>query len=177
MTDLDALRYPVGPMPRIGGAPLEGVERATLLAVLEQTPGRFRALTEGLTEAQLDQQYRPGGWTLRQVVHHVADSHVNSYVRMKLAITEDSPQVKTYDEKLWAELPEARTGPVDMSLSLIEALHRRWVAFLRALTPEQWRRTFVHPDWGVVTIDDAVTLYAWHCRHHAAHVESAAARV
>jgi len=177
MTDLDALRYPIGPMPRIGGAPLEGVERATLLAVLEQTPGRFRALTEGLTEAQLDQRYRPGGWTLRQVVHHVADSHVNSYVRMKLTITEDSPQVKTYDEKLWAELPEARTGPVDMSLSLIEALHRRWVAFLRALTPEQWRRTFVHPDWGVVTIDDAVTLYAWHCRHHAAHVESAAARV
>jgi hypothetical protein len=177
MTDLDTLRYPVGPMPRLGGAPLARVERATLLAVLEQTPGRFRALTEGLTEAQLDQRYRPGGWTLRQVVHHVADSHMNSYVRMKLAITEDAPQVKTYDEKLWAELPEARTGPVDMSLSLIEALHRRWVAFLRALTPEQWRRTFVHPDWGLVTIDDAVTLYAWHCRHHAAHIESAAARV
>jgi hypothetical protein len=177
MTDLEILRYPIGPMPRIGGAPLEGLERARLLAVLEQAPGHFRALTEGLTAVELDQPYRPGGWTLRQVVHHVADSHLNSYVRMKLAITEDSPQVKTYDEKLWAELPEARTGPVDMSLSLIDALHRRWVTFLRALTPEQWRRTFVHPDWGVVTIDDAVTLYAWHCRHHAAHIESAAARV
>ena len=133
-TTPDQLRYPVGRMPRTS-EPLDAATRASHLAILEQTPARFRALVHGLSDHALDHPYRPGGWTIRQVVHHVPDSHLNAYVRMKLAATEDSPHVKTYAEERWAELPEAKTGPVEMSLVLLESLHRRWVAFLRALPP------------------------------------------
>lgn len=169
-TTPDPLRYPVGRMPRTS-EPLDAATRASHLAILEQTPARFRALVHGLSDHALDHPYRPGGWTIRQVVHHVPDSHLNAYVRMKLAATEDSPHVKTYAEERWAELPEARTGPVEMSLVLLESLHRRWVAFLRALPAADWRRTFQHPEWGTVTIDESLVMYSWHCRHHAAHVE------
>jgi hypothetical protein len=172
MDDLDRLRYPVGRMPR-SSAPLDAAERSQHLDVLERLPSRFRSLVSGLSDAQLDTPYRPGGWTIRQVVHHVADSHMNAYIRMKLAATEESPMVKTYEEKLWAELPEAKQAPVALSLALIEALHARWIAFLRALSPQTWRRAFQHPEWGTVTIDESITMYSWHCRHHAAHVEGA----
>src|SRR5215831_3468101 len=132
MTDLDKLRYPVGKF--------------------EQTPARFRTLVSGLNDRQLDTPYRPGGWTIRQVVHHVPDSHMNAYIRCKWAMTEDEPAIKVYEEQLWAELPEARNGNVDMSLALLEALHWRWVAFLRAIPDAAFKRTFRHPEWKRITI-------------------------
>ena len=169
MNDLDHLRYPVGPMPR-SSAPLDARTREEYLGILADLPARVRALTDGLTDAQLDTPYRPGGWTIRQVVHHVPDSHLNAYMRMKLAATEDTPLVKTYEEDRWAELPEARSAPIAMSIDLLDALHRRWVAFLRALPEGEWRKSFSHPQWGIVSIEEALGMYAWHCRHHAEHI-------
>src|SRR6476620_4064587 len=141
--DLERLRYPVGPIPR-NSAPLDAAARAEYIEVLEAAPARIRALVAGLTDAQLDTPYRPGGWTVRQVVHHVPDSHMNAYVRMKLAVTENQPTVKTYEEALWADLPEAKTAPFAMSLDLLDAVHRRWVAFLRALPATEFRKTYSH---------------------------------
>jgi hypothetical protein len=175
MDDLELLRYPVGRLPR-RSAPLDTHERAAYIAVLEQAPQRFRALVAGLTDPQLDTPYRPGGWTIRQVVHHVPDSHLNAYVRMKLAVTEEAPAIRTYDEARWAELPEAKIAPIEMSLALLEALHTRWTAFLRALPESAFSQPFVHPEWGRVTVDESITMYAWHCRHHAAHIERALTR-
>jgi hypothetical protein len=170
MTNLDQLRYPVGPLPR-NSAPLDASSRAELMAVFEQTPATIRGLVEGLSDAELDTPYRPGGWTIRQVIHHVPDSHLNAYVRMKLAVTEETPGARTYEEDRWAELPEAKTGPIAMSLDLLDALHRRWMAFLRALPAAEFRKAFTHPQWGHVTLDDALGMYAWHCRHHTAHIK------
>jgi hypothetical protein len=170
MNDLDQLRYPVG-RPTRTTAPLDARARADLMAVFEQTPATIRGLVERLSDPELDTPYRPGGWTLRQVVHHVPDSHMNAYVRMKLAATEETPSARTYEEGRWAELPEAKTGPVAMSLDLLDALHRRWMAFLRALPADEFQRAFTHPEWGRVTLDDALGLYAWHCRHHTAHIK------
>jgi uncharacterized damage-inducible protein DinB len=169
MNALDRLRYPVGPQPR-QTAPLDAPTRAQFLDVLEQAPRTIRQLVERLGDAELDTPYRPGGWTVRQVVHHVPDSHINAYVRMKLAVTEEAPPAKTYEEARWAELPEAKNGPIAMSLDLLDALHRRWVAFLRALPESEFRKFFTHPQWGPVTLDDALGMYAWHCRHHTAHI-------
>ena len=169
MQDLEQLRYPVGPMPRI--KELDRATRTRLVESIEQTPARFRALVAGLSDSQLDTPYRPGGWTIRQVVHHVPESHMNAYIRMKLAITEDAPAIKTYEEQLWAELPDAKSEPVDMSLALLEALHRRWVAFLRLLPEADFRKAFTHPSWGSVSVDEAIGMYEWHCRHHAAHIK------
>jgi hypothetical protein len=173
--DLEKLRYPVGRLPR-HPEPVDARELAEHLAIIEALPARLRSLVTGLTDSQLDTPYRPGGWTIRQVVHHIADSHVNAYVRMKLAATEDRPTVKTYHEELWAELPEAKSAPVETSLALIEALHHRLVTFLRALPPETLRRAFLHAEWGSVTIEECVTMYSWHCRHHSAHIEQASSR-
>jgi hypothetical protein len=172
MTDIETLRYPVGKFPR-RKEPLDAATRQSLLQSIEQTPTRFRALVAGLTDAELDTPYRPGGWTIRQVVHHVPDSHLNAYIRMKLAVTEDAPAIKTYEEARWAELPEAKSGPVEMSLALLDALHARWIAFLRALPPASLSKSFTHPEWGAVTVDEAIVMYEWHCRHHAAHIENA----
>jgi hypothetical protein len=171
MDDLEKLRYPVGRHVR-RQAPFGAGGRAALIDVLEQAPMRFRALAGGLNDAQLDMPYRPGGWTIRQVFHHVPDSHLNAYVRMKLAVTEEAPAVKTYDEGRWAELPDARSGPVEMSLALLESLHIRWVAFLRGLHEGDFRKTFVHPELGSVAVEESIAMYAWHCRHHAAHIEN-----
>ncbi len=170
--DLEQLRYPVGRLPR-RSTPLDARERAAFIATIEEAPARFRSLVAGLTDPQLDTPYRPGGWTIRQVVHHVPDSHMNAYVRMKLAVTEDAPSITTYEEARWAELPEAKTAPIEMSLALLEALHTRWVTFLRALPESDFRKAFVHPQWGAVTVDESITMYAWHCRHHAAHIAGA----
>ena len=172
MDDLEHLRYPVGRLPR-RSTPLDARERADFIAVIEDAPARFRSLVSGLTDAQLARPYRPGGWTIRQVVHHVPDSHMNAYIRMKLAVTEDAPTIRTYEEARWAELPEAKGAPIAMSLALLDALHVRWVAFLRGLPASDFGKPFVHPQWGPVTVDESIVMYAWHCRHHAAHIESA----
>ena len=172
MDDLEQLRYPVGRAPRLS-KPLDRAGREAHLRILEQLPQRFRELTADLSDAQLDTPYRPGGWTIRQVVHHVPDSHMNAYIRMKLAATENFPTVRTYEEKDWAELPEAKAGSIAMSLDLLDALHRRWTAFLRALKDTELQRAFQHAEWGRVTIDEAMTLYSWHSRHHTAHIAQA----
>ncbi len=169
---LERLRYPVGRFERLK-APLDHDARQGHIAVLEQAPATFRSLVAGLSNADLDTPYRPGGWTIRQVVHHVPDSHMNAYIRMKLAATEDAPVIKTYEEQLWAELPEAKTGPIDMSLTLLESLHVRWVAFLRMLPEESFEKTFMHPEWKRVSLGESVAMYGWHCRHHAAHIAHA----
>jgi hypothetical protein len=172
MSDLDKLRYPIGKFER-PTAPLDRATRAALVKTIEDTPAKFRALVAPLSETQLDTPYRPGGWTIRQVVHHVADSHLNAFVRMKLALTEDAPTIKTYEEQLWAELPDVKLTPVDVSLRLLEALHERWVVLLRALSDSDFQKVFVHAEWKRTTIDDALALYAWHSRHHLRHVEQA----
>jgi len=166
---MDQLRYPVGRIEATQ-APANAEERAVLIQQLDDAPAVFRSLANNLSDAQLETPYRNGGWTIRQVLHHVPDSHMNAYIRMKLAATEDAPAIRTYHEDRWAELPEARTAPVAISLDLLAALHRRWVVVMRALPPADFQRTFSHPEWGSVTIDRAVAMYAWHCRHHAAHI-------
>jgi hypothetical protein len=172
MSELDGRRYPVGPMPR-NKTPLDRASRTALIETIGQAPAALRQLVKGLTNAQLDTPYRSGGWTIRQVMHHLPDSHMNAYVRMKLAVTESAPLIKPYDEAAWAELPEARTAPVAMSLDLLDALHRRWTAFLTALPDSEFQKPYTHPELGPVTIDEALGMYAWHCRHHTAHVKLA----
>ena len=162
------LRYPIGPFHYSGESTAE--QRRGFIDRIEQAPARLRAAVAGLTEQQLETPYRPGGWTVRQVVHHVADSHINSYCRFRLALTEVRPAIKGYDEALWAELTDSRTAPVEMSLALLEALHRRWVLLLRSMTPVDFARTFHHSQLGPVTLDRTLALYAWHGEHHLAHV-------
>jgi hypothetical protein len=162
------LSYPIGKFDF--AAPVDPAGRPALIAVLEQAPSRLRQAVAGLDEPQLDSPYRPGGWTVRQVVHHLADSHANSYVRFRLALTEHEPAVKAYDEKQWAELPDARSLPVESSLRTLEGLHTRWVELLRRLSDAEFARTFRHSELGPVRLDTNLALYAWHCRHHTAHI-------
>lgn len=164
------LRYPIGKfsMPNT----VSRSEREGCLKDVEQLPKQLREAVRGLTDAQLDTPYRPDGWTVRQVVHHVPDSHINSYVRFKLAATEDSPTIRPYMEERWAELPEAKSGPIEMSLSLLDSLHHRWSIFLRNLGDKDFQRTFVHPEYGPFRLEQALALYAWHGKHHVAHVTS-----
>jgi len=161
-------RYPIGKFSFQGA--LSETLKKQFLDDVEQTPARLRAAVEGLSDTQLDTTYRDGGWTVRQVVHHVPDSHMNSYVRFKLALTEDDPTIRPYLEDRWAELPEARTAPIELSLALLDSLHRRWNLVLRGIPPEQWKRTFRHPELGPMTLEKSLALYAWHGRHHVAHV-------
>ena len=173
MTDLEHDRYPIGRFQRCG-QPLTRAEREPLIDDIARAPARIRALVEPLDDAQLETRYRLNGWTIRQVVHHVPDSHMNSYVRMKLAVTETTaPRINAYDEGLWAELPEARTLPVSVSLDLLTALHGRWVPFLRQLADEDFSRAYIHPELGSFPLYDALALYAWHGRHHTAHIANA----
>jgi uncharacterized damage-inducible protein DinB len=164
-------RYPIGQF-QMTNENLSDDERAQLLAQLADAPARLRAAVAGLSDEQLDTPYREGGWSLRQTVHHVADSHMNGYIRAKLALTEDVPAIKTYDEAEWAKLSDTQATPIETSLRLIDALHERWATLFRTLTPEQRARTFSHPDWGAVTLDKHLALYAWHSRHHTAHITS-----
>jgi uncharacterized damage-inducible protein DinB len=170
MTDAIDPRYPIGRFEP--PAAVDAATRTGFIEAIEALPGRMRAAVAGLDDARLDTAYRDGGWSVRQVVHHVADSHLNAYVRLKLALTEDQPLVKEYDETRWAELPEARSGPVDLSLNLIDALHRRWAACLRALPADAFDRTFRHPSMGVVPLNALLALYAWHGRHHVAQISA-----
>jgi len=140
------------------------------LEQIAQTPAKLRGAVAGLADAQLDTPYRPDGWTVRQVVHHVPDSHLNSYVRFKLALTEDDPTIKTYAEDRWAELADSKATPIEVSLTLVDSLHDRWMRLLRSLTPEEWKRTFRHPELGPMTLEKTLALYAWHGRHHVAHI-------
>lgn len=164
------LRYPIGKFEFRAAAPAGA--RPQSIAILEAAPQRFREAVRNLTDVQLDTPYRPDGWTVRQVVHHVADSHINAYVRCRLALTEDEPIVKTYEEARWAELPDARALPVEVSLQLIAGLHQRWMALFRNLAPADFARAFRHPELGTMTIDATLALYAWHSRHHEAHITS-----
>ena len=167
--DLETLRYPVG---RFTYDPeSSALKRSVWLTSIESLPQTLRELVGGLSEQQLDTPYREGGWTVRQVVHHVADSHMNAYVRVKLALTEDNPTVKPYDEKLWAELPDSRLS-VEVSLGLIDALHARWVVLLRSMKEDAFRRTWRHPEHGERDLDYLVQLYAWHSRHHCGHIRA-----
>jgi hypothetical protein len=164
------LRYPIGPFEWRGENSAE--DRRRYLDEIEQAPARLRGAVAGLDNQRLDTPYRPGGWTVRQVVHHLPDSHLNSYVRFRLALTEDEPIIKPYDESRWAELTDARTAPVEISLAFIESLHRRWMLLLRSLAPADLARQFRHPELGVVSLDRNLALYAWHGRHHVAHITS-----
>ena len=164
------LRYPIGEFKF--EAPLAQDQRQALIEKIEQTPARMRAAVADLNDEQLDTPYRPEGWNVRQVVHHVPESHLNAYIRFKLAITEDEPTIKPYFEDRWAELDDARQAPIAPSLDLLDALHSRWIWFLRSLKPEDFQRTFRHPELGVVSLDKNIALYAWHGQHHVAHITS-----
>jgi len=163
------LRFPVGKFA--APAAWSAADAAAWRRDLAEFPGWIRAAVDGLTDEQLDTPYRDGGWTVRQVVHHLADSHLNAYCRFRLALTEDAPTIKPYLEARWAELPDARALPTEPSLEILDGLHTRWVALIDTLTPDDWQRTFVHPEHGrSLTLWQTAALYAWHCRHHVAHV-------
>lgn len=163
------LRYPVGKFER-PAAPLTPEQRSEFIDAIADAPARLAEAIRGLSPAQLDTPYRPGGWTVRQVVHHLPDSHMNSYVRCKLALTEEEPTIKTDEENLWAQLSDSRDTPVEVSLALLEKLHARWVLLLRSLSPAEWSRKFRHPELGPTSLDQSLALYAWHGRHHVAHI-------
>jgi hypothetical protein len=164
------LRYPIGKFHFNG--PLPEDQKQSCLNDIAHAPGNLRAAVKGFSDQQLDTPYRPEGWTVRQVVHHVPDSHFNSYVRFKLALTEEEPTIKPYDEDRWARLADTQATPVEVSLTLLESLHDRWVRLLRSLQPEDWKRTFRHPELGLVSLEKNLALYAWHGRHHVAHITS-----
>lgn len=166
--EVENLRYPIGryrPPAEIG-------KRETLawIGELEVLPADLRMAVNGLSDDQLDTPYRLGGWTVRQVAHHLSDSHLNSYTRFRLALTEQNPTIKPYAEAAWAELPDAKAAPIEPSLLLLDGLHQRWVMLLRALSDDDLQRTFQHPEHGKVALDWTLGLYAWHSRHHVAQI-------
>jgi DinB superfamily len=166
--ELSDLRFPIGKLVYDG--PSSEIQRQKLISEIEHAPAALRAAVTGLSPEQLDTPYRDGGWTVRQVVHHLPDSHMNAYVRFKLALTENEPVIKPYEQQLWAELPDNRNTPIDTSLVLLESLHVRFANLLHAIQPDQWKRTFRHPELGVITLDKNLAIYAWHGRHHVAHI-------
>ena len=171
----DDLRFPIGPFTYAGPATAE--ERRQRIAQIERTPEELRAAARGLSAAQLDTPYRPGGWTVRQVVHHLPDSHLNAFIRFKLALTESSPTIKPYAEARWAELGDVAGTPIEVSLRLLDALHERWVVLLRSLAPAEFERTLFHPERNAtMTLDELLALYAWHGPHHTAHITRLRAR-
>jgi hypothetical protein len=163
------LRYPIGNFDRVES--LTPDQRGEHIEAIAAAPARLSVAVSGLKPEQLDTPYRPGGWTVRQVAHHVPDSHMNAYIRFKLALTEDEPTIKPYREDRWAELADAK-APIEPSLALLENLHKRWVLLLRSLTPRDWARKMRHPELGVLTLDQTLAIYGWHGRHHVAHITS-----
>lgn len=166
MTDA---RYPIGRHEPV--STLTPAQRAECIAQIAAAPEQLRRAVQGLDDKQLDTPYRDGGWTVRQVVHHVPDSHMHAYIRCKLALTEEQPTIKPYVQARWAETPDT-LAPVDVSLALLEALHRRWVLLLQGVGPADFARTFNHPESGIVTLDGVASMYSWHGRHHTAHITS-----
>lgn len=166
-TEID-LRYPTGAFDFAGKPDAEGLRGA--LEAIRELPDRLRGVLDGLNDGQLDTPYRPGGWTVRQLVHHLADSHVNAYCRMRLVLTEERPTVRAYDQDRWAELEDARSGPLEPSLELLAGLHARWHALLGRLRAEDFDRPLRHPEVGDLTLGRLVAYYGWHCRHHVAHI-------
>jgi len=162
------VRYPVGRFDF--NDPFSSEERPLFLAQFTEAPPKLRAAVAGLSDMQLDTRYRLGGWTVRQMVHHLADAHMNWYIRPKLAVTEDLPLTKTYAEQLWAELADAHTGPIEPSLRIFEGVTARWCQFLASLAPADWSRKFTNPEWGTLTVEDTLRAMAWHSRHHTAHI-------
>ena len=165
---LPDLSYPIGKLAY--PAPMTKQQRAAAIDIIEEVPARMRDALRGLSPQQLETPYRPGGWTVRQVVHHVPESHMNAYIRFKLALTEESPTIKPYLEDRWATLPDVHSTPPEVSLSLLDALHNRWVRLLRSLQARDWKRTFNHPELGIVPLEKTLALYAWHGKHHVAHI-------
>jgi len=162
-------RFPIGKLAFDRDITQE--KRRGWIDAIRHTPAQFRAAATGLTDAQLDTPYRDGGWTARQVIHHMPESHANAWIRFKLALTEDSPTIKPYDEDAWAKLPDVALASIDSSLALLDALHQRWVALLDVMKPEDFTRPLTHPERGQITLDTLLQIYAWHGPHHTAHVE------
>ena len=169
MTELDDLRYPIG--KHNVRAPIDAAAVKAAIRDIREMPDRLAAAVAGLNDKQLDTTYRPGGWTVRQVVHHLPDSHVNAYARLKLALTEDVPVIKPYDEGKWAELADARL-PVESSLGLVRGLHARWASLLEGLSSADFERELMHPEAGKFSIAQLTGMYGWHSRHHVAHITS-----
>lgn len=166
---LEALRYPIGPYVKPLAFDAEALP--SYISALEALPRWLDVIIENLDAHQLDTPYRPGGWTMVQTIHHLADSHMNAFMRLKLALTEDTPTIKPYNEALWAETPEVADVPVNVSITLLHALHRRWVALLQALKPEDWHRSYYHPEQKrEFPLWDMTAMYAWHSRHHMEHL-------
>ena len=168
MPTLEELRFPIGQFTKPDIVTNEQFNN--YVDQIEQLPFELRETVAGLSDPQLDTPYRDGGWTVRQVVHHLFDSHVNSYTRLKLALTEENPTIRPYDEASWAELDDAKLAPIELSLGLLDGLHTRWVTLLRKLTPEQRKRTFNHPESGIWRLEQNTGMYAWHGKHHTAHI-------
>jgi hypothetical protein len=171
MTDL---RYPVGKFQWVepDSEQQSAKDRERYIQVLAKLPIQMRTAVQGLSAEQLDTPYRPEGWTVRQVVHHVPDSHMNAYIRFKLALTEEQPEIKPYRQDAWAELPDSNITPIEVSLQLLAALHARWVNILHGMRPGDFGRTLYHPEHGVMTLDRMLAMYAWHSGHHLAHITS-----
>jgi uncharacterized damage-inducible protein DinB len=168
--DLDAIRYPIGKVKIV--TDVTPADRTRWLEQIAAAPANLRAAVAALNEEQLSQRYREGAWTLRQVVHHLADEHLNAFGYFKKAATENDPVVNVYEEPLWAETNDARVAPVELSLDLLTALHARWVVLLNSLEEADFARTYVHGRRGKVSLDEGIQLYAWHGRHHTAHITS-----
>jgi hypothetical protein len=162
------LRYPIGKFD--WSAKVDRAMRPQWISRIAEAGGRFREAVRGLGHEQLDTPYRPGGWTVRQVVHHVPDSHMNCFIRFRMALTEEEPTVKPYDEAKWAQLHDSRTAPVEVSLQLLESLHTRWLNMMEGLSDKDFERTFRHPEVGLLDLNTVLAGYAWHCRHHEAHI-------
>lgn len=168
-------RYPIGKF-HYEGTPTDQ-QRAKFISEIDQTPAGIRAAVKDLSPQQLDTPYRDAGWTVRQVVHHVPDSHMNAYLRFKLALTEDEPTIKTYEEDRWANLADTQSTPIEVSLALLENLHSRWVRLLRSLNENDWKRSFKHPELGLMPLEKNLALYAWHGKHHTAHITELRKRI
>jgi hypothetical protein len=175
MTSLDPLRYPIGPARKAESFTPQ--ERSAAVDGIRRLPHELRSAVYALSDEQLATPYRPGGWTVRQLVHHVADSHMNAYIRMRLGLTEDWPAIVPYQEQLWANLEDAHSAPVKTSLDLLDALHLRWVQLLSSLDEPDWKRGFLHPENGRQSIEQAAIIYDWHGRHHVAHVTQLSTRL